>query len=48
MARRVDSLSILNRKKQSNQSLLDEVGVIVVNGNFDLYGKILFCNKLIL
>jgi hypothetical protein len=29
-------------------ALLDEVGVVVVDGNFDLYGKIRFTNKIIL
>ncbi len=35
-------------RKQQKASLIDEVGVVVVDGNFGLYGKMVFANKIIL
>ena len=32
----------------SKTSLIDEVGVVIVDANFNLYGKMLFANKIIL
>lgn len=31
----------------SKSSLIDEIGCVVVDGNFNLFGKILFANKII-
>ena len=35
-------------RKQHKVSLVDEVGVVVVDGNFSLYGKMVFANKIVL
>ena len=35
-------------RKQHKISLVDEVGVVVVDGNFSLYGKMVFANKIVL
>lgn len=35
-------------RKQHKVNLIDEVGVVVVDGNFGLYGKMLFANKIVL
>ena len=35
-------------RKQHKVSLIDEVGVVVVDGNFSLYGKMVFANKIVL
>jgi hypothetical protein len=40
-------LGVMGRK-QHKSNLIDEVGVIVVDGNFGLYGKIVFANKIVL
>jgi hypothetical protein len=34
--------------KSARAGTIDSIGVIIVDGNFDLYGKIIFGNKLIL
>jgi PAS domain S-box-containing protein len=35
-------------RKQQRTNVIDEVGVAVVDGNFGLYGKMLFANKIFL
>jgi hypothetical protein len=35
-------------RKQHKINLIDEIGVIVVDGNFSLYGKMVFANKIVL
>ena len=44
----IEAFHPLNSLITNKGSSTDEIGVIVVDGNFDLYGRIIFGNKLIL
>lgn len=36
------------RRGRIKENNIDDIGVVVVDGNFDLYGKIIFGNKYLL
>lgn len=47
ITRQMINIGSFGSRNQQKSSLIDEIGVVVVDGNFSLYGKIVFANKII-
>ena len=45
--RQMMTMRSLGNQMSQKGNLIDEIGVLVVDGNFSLYGKILFANKIL-